>query len=69
MQGEQPTCLESLKIPGRYHVNMKPCISTIMHGVEMVSLFGGGCRLCSDFSFFFAALVSDFKGVFGTLSA
>jgi hypothetical protein len=37
-----PTCLKSFKIPGRYHVTIMPCISTIMQGVDAVTPFSGG---------------------------
>jgi hypothetical protein len=37
----KPTCLESVKIPGRYQASIMPCMSTIMHGMETVTPFSG----------------------------
>jgi hypothetical protein len=64
-----PTSLESVKIPGRYQVNIMPCMSTIMHGVEAVTPFSGGYRRVNAASFLFDALVPGFVGFFGSKSA
>ena len=65
----KPTCLESLKMLGRYQANIMPCMSTIMHGIEAVTPFSGGYRRLSDSSLSFDAFVPDFEGFFGSLSA
>ena len=68
-QTNKPTCLESLKIPGRYQVTIMPCVSTITHGVEDLTPFSRGYRHFNLASFSFDALVPGFKGIFGSFSA
>ena len=63
------TCLESVKIPGRYQANIMPCMSTIMQGSEAVNPSSGGYRRRSEASFSRDALVPDFDGFFGSISA
>jgi hypothetical protein len=46
-----------------------PCTSTITHGIEAITPFSGGYRRLSEASFSFDALVPNFKGIFGSLSA
>jgi len=64
----KPTRLESLKIPGRYHTNITPCMSITMHGAEAVASSSGlYCRfslasLSSD------AFVPGFGGFFSNLA-
>jgi hypothetical protein len=44
-------------------------MSTIMHGIEAVTPFSGGYRRLSEVSISSDALVPDFEGFFGSLSA
>jgi hypothetical protein len=64
-----PTCLESFKIPGRYHVKIMPCISTIMQGVDAVAPFSGGKFFNREASLFCDSLVFLFVGLLGSLCA
>jgi hypothetical protein len=68
-RANKPTCLESVKIPGRYQVNIMPSISMKMHGVEAVTPFSGGYRCRREASFTFEASFPGFVFVFGSLSA
>jgi hypothetical protein len=67
--GQILTCLESVKIPGRYQAIIMPCMSTTIHGIEAVTPFSGGYRRLKEASFSFEALVPGFNGFFGSLSA
>jgi len=64
------TCLEPLKIPGRYQANIIPSTSIIMHGAEAVTPSSvGWYRRLSPVSFSPDLFVPEFKGFFGSLSA
>lgn len=63
------TCLEPVKIPGRYQATIMPCMSTIVHGVETVALFSGGYFSFKDASFAIDAAVPGFEGLLGSFSA
>jgi len=58
-----------VKIPGRYQAIIMPCMSTIMHGIEVVTSFSGGYCHFREASLSFDALVPDFEGFLGSLSA
>jgi len=55
-------------IPGRYQAKIMPCMSTIMHGVEAVTLFSGGYHHLREASLSSDTLVLGFEGFFGSLS-
>ena len=65
----KPTCLESDKIPGKYQVNITPCLSTTIHGAETETLFSGGYCRCRDFSFLIDTTVPGFEYLCGSFSA
>ena len=65
----KPACLELVKIPGRYQVNIISSMSTIMHGIEAVTPFSGGYRFRREASFTFDVSFPGFEFVFGSLSA
>ena len=62
-------CLDSLKISGRYHVNIMPCMSTIMQGAENVTPFSRGYHFLRNFSFVINPFVPEFGKFCPSLSA
>jgi hypothetical protein len=63
------TCLESVKISGRYQANIMPCMSTIMHGVEAVTPFSRGYHHLREASFACDAFVPGCEDFFSSISA